>query len=118
LDLDISVTYYGDGDEISVISGKGYIDTTTILEIENTLTEQIARNKFKLIIDLKDINYVSSSGWGLFLREINELRDHNGDIVLANMTLGVYDIYDQMDLIYIIKSFGSIEEAVANFIKP
>ncbi len=118
-DIQVDVSYDGTSDEIAVISARGFIDTTTAPELEKKLEEQLALNKYKIVVDLRNIDYVSSAGWGVFVSEIREIRENSGDLVLVNMSPDVYDVYELMEFSSILKSFDGLEEAVANFMgKP
>jgi anti-sigma B factor antagonist len=121
-DIQVDVSYTGDEENIAVISASGFIDTTTAPELEKKLEEQLALNKYKIIVNLENIDYVSSAGWGVFVSEIREIRENNGDLVLVNMSPDVYDVYELMEFSSILKSFDSLNEAVSSFtgetIKP
>jgi anti-sigma B factor antagonist len=114
-DIQVDVKYAGSENDIAIISAKGFIDTTTAPDLEKKLEEQLALNKYKIIVDLKNIDYVSSAGWGVFVSEIREIRENNGDLVLVNMSSDVYDVYELMEFSSILKSFDNIESAVSNF---
>ena len=96
-DIQVDVSYSGKDDEIAVIEARGFIDTTTAPDLEKKLEEQLALNKYKIIVDLKNIDYVSSAGWGVFVSEIREIRENSGDLVLSNMSPDVYDVYELME---------------------
>ena len=114
-DIEVDVSYAGDGENIAIIAASGFIDTTTAPELEKKLEEQLALNKYKIIVNLENIDYVSSAGWGVFVSEIREIRENNGDLVLVNMSPDVYDVYELMEFSSILKSFDSLNEAVAGF---
>ncbi len=114
-DIQVDVTYAGEKDEIAIISARGFIDTTTAPELEKKLEEQLALNKYKIIVDLENIDYVSSAGWGVFVSEIREIRENNGDLILVNMSPDVYDVYELMEFSSILKSFDSLDDAIAHF---
>jgi anti-sigma B factor antagonist len=114
-DIQVDVSYTGDEGNIAVISASGFIDTTTAPELEKKLEEQLALNKYKIIVNLENIDYVSSAGWGVFVSEIREIRDNKGDLVLVNMSPDVYDVYELMEFSSILKSFDSLNEAVSSF---
>jgi anti-sigma B factor antagonist len=114
-DIQVDVEYKGDNEEIAIISAKGFIDTTTAPDLEKKLEEQLALNKYKIIVNLESIDYVSSAGWGVFVSEIREIRENNGDLVLVNMSSDVYDVYELMEFSSILKSFDGIDSAVSNF---
>jgi len=106
-ELRVDVSHKGKKDEIAVITAKGYIDTTTKDEIERVLLNILAKKKYKLIVNLKDVDYINSSGWGVFLREIKDIRD--------NMSPDVYSVFETMELSHIIRSFDSMKAAVSHF---
>jgi len=93
----------------------GYIDTTTAPEIENVLLKELSRKKYKVIIDLENVDYVNSSGWGVFIREIKQIRDNGGDLVLVKMTSDVFSVYETMEFSKILKSFNNLDNAISYF---
>jgi anti-sigma B factor antagonist len=114
-DIEVNVSYAGDSENIAVIAASGFIDTTTAPELEKKLEEQLALNKYKIIVNLENIDYVSSAGWGVFVSEIREIRENSGDLVLVNMSPDVYDVYELMEFSSILKSYDSLNEAIAGF---
>lgn len=114
-DIQVDVSYEGPNQEVAIIAARGFIDTTTAPELEKKLEEQLALSKYKIVVNLENIDYVSSAGWGVFVSEIREIRENNGDLVLVKMSPDVYDVYELMEFSSILKSFDSMQEAVANF---
>ena len=112
-DLIVNVEYIKDS--IALIKAEGYIDTVTVPEIEKKVQEVVSKKIFQLIVDLKDINYVSSAGWGVFVSEIKDIRNNGGDLMLIGMSPEVYDVYELMEFSSILKSFGSLNEALIAF---
>jgi anti-anti-sigma factor len=114
-DIQVDVRYDGDSEEVAIIEAKGFIDTTTAPELEKKLEEQLALNKYRIVVNLEKIDYVSSAGWGVFVSEIREIRENSGDLVLVNMSPDVYDVYELMEFSSILKSYDSVDEAIAGF---
>jgi anti-anti-sigma regulatory factor len=46
---------------------KGFIDTVTSPEFEKKFLSTLGQNNLKLIVDLKDVDYINSVGWGVFI---------------------------------------------------
>jgi len=113
----IKVTYAGGNEDIVVFEPQGYIDTTTVNEFEKKMANIVAKRKYKIVIDLNDTEYVNSSGWGVFLRDLKMIRQNGGDIVLANMSPDVRIVYETMEFSQIFKSFDSLDAAFAHFEK-
>ena len=113
--LQIDISPSGEDGDIALISAKGFIDTITVRELEEKILSQLAAGTYKFVIDMKKISYVNSSGWGVFLRELKEIRDHEGDLVLARMSPDVYDVYEKMEFSSILKAFETLEDAIESF---
>ena len=111
----IDVSYEGNNNEIAIVHPHGYIDAMTYTDMEETILNQLAKEYYKIIIDLAECEYVNSSGWGAFIREIKEIRKNNGDLVLVNMLPDVYMIYETMEFSKILKSLSSLQEGISYF---
>ena len=94
---------------------KGYIDTTNASDVEKQIEKYITERKFKLAINLENVDFISSAGWGIFISEIRNIRENKGDLVLINMLPDVYDVYELMEFSSIIKSFDAVQDAVKYF---
>jgi anti-anti-sigma factor len=54
---------------------------------------------YKIIVDLQDVNFVSSAGMGAFLSVVSELRTHGGDIVFVKMGDKVARVFESLDVL-------------------
>jgi len=98
--------------DITVISAKGFIDTTTAPDFEQTFQRVLSEKKFNLIVDLKDVNYISSAGWGIFIAELKRIRSQKGNLFLVSMSPEVTDAFELLEFHTILKSFPDVNEAV------
>lgn len=113
--IQVSVETTGPGQSISVIKVGGYIDTTTSAELEHSLSSLLKSNRHNIVIDLGNVDYISSAGWGIFISEIKGIREKRGDLKLARMIPDVYEVFELLEFHYILKAFDSVEGAVADF---
>jgi anti-anti-sigma factor len=97
---------------ITIVQLEGHLDSVTCTTLEKQLRDAIARSSSKIILDLTDVSYISSGGWGIFVGEVRELREQGGDVVLVGMTPEVYDVYELLGFSDILRALGTIEEAV------
>ena len=99
-------------------------DEVFVFEFEKTFQKVLADNKFNLIIDLKEVNYISSAGWGIFVGEIRRIRSQKGNLFLVGMSPEVTEAYELLEFETILKSFPNVELAVqkgfgkSSIIKP
>ncbi len=116
-DISISFSRPESNPEVSVISVKGYVDTTTSAELEESLKRLLRKGRFDIVIDLKEVNYISSAGWGIFISEIKEIRENGGDLKLAAMIGDVYEVFELLEFQTILESYESVNDAVASYNK-
>ncbi|MEE8149534.1 MAG: STAS domain-containing protein [candidate division Zixibacteria bacterium] len=100
-----------DKSKVSEIRVDGVIDTTTSTELEETIDSLLSRGRFQIILDLAGVDYISSAGWGVLISKIGNIRDNNGDILLAGMISNVLEVYELLEFDSVLKHFESIESA-------
>lgn len=115
--IQVSVEKVGPHSDISIIRVGGYIDTTTSSELERALDSLLKAGVFRVIIDLGNVDYISSAGWGIFISEIKGIRERGGDLKLARMIPDVYEVFELLEFNYILKAFDSLEDAIRDFDK-
>ena len=114
-DIKISLDSSGPKGEISVVRVDGVIDTMTATDLEKVMNSLLERRRYNVIIDLGGVDYISSAGWGIFISNIREIRQHSGDIKLARMIPNVYEIFELLEFDSILKAFESVEKAKSDF---
>ncbi len=102
-------------DKISEIRVDGVIDTTTAGELEQVFESLMKRERYRVVLDLAGVDYISSAGWGIFISHIKEVRAHQGDIKLVNMVSNVYEIYELLEFDKVLKAYPSLEAAREDF---
>jgi anti-anti-sigma factor len=110
--LTVRLFEYPGRKEITVISVKGYIDSTTASEFERAFLSVLRDNKYKMVVDLKEADYISSAGWGLFVGEIKRIRGEKGDLVLSGMSPDVLEIFKLLEFDTFLRFFPDVESAV------
>ncbi len=91
---------------------EGELDTYStpeFLEFFNKKVEQGAKN---LVIDLSNVSFVSSSGWGALSYALKKCKENSGNLVLYNLKGQVKRVYKIMGFMAILKSFDDLDEAV------
>lgn len=101
--------------QVSILKVKGYLDTTTAGELEGALASLLNKGKYKIVVDLSNVNYISSAGWGIFIGEIKKIRENAGDLKLAGMIADVFEVFQLLEFHSILESYPTTEEAVASF---
>ncbi len=114
-DIRISLDTTGAGGEVTLVRVDGVIDTMTASELERVMNSLLEQKKYKIIIDLAGVDYISSAGWGIFISNIREIKANSGDIKLARMIPSVYEIFELLEFDSILKAYDNIEKAKIEF---
>lgn len=102
-------------DEISIVNLKGFLDAHTASVLENTFSELIDQNKYKIVVNFNDLSYISSAGLGVFMAFIEKVRENGGDIKLSAMSEKVFNIFDLLGFPLLYEIFSTEDEAVKKF---
>jgi anti-sigma B factor antagonist len=113
--IKISLDASGANGELSIVRVDGVIDTMTATELERVMNSLLHQKKYNIIIDLGGVDYISSAGWGIFISNIREIRQNNGDIKLAQMVPNVHEIFELLEFDSILQSFDKIDKAKRDF---
>lgn len=113
--IQVSTEIAGSRNHISIIKVGGYIDTTTSSELERALDSLLKQGRFFIIIDLGNVDYISSAGWGIFISEIKSIRENGGDLKLVRMVPDVYEIFELLEFHHILDVYDMVDEAVNKF---
>jgi anti-anti-sigma factor len=100
---------------VSILRVSGYVDTTTSPDLERRLQGLLREKRYHVVVDLARVEYISSAGWGIFISEIREIREHGGDLKLAGMAPDVREVFDLLEFENILHSYTDADLAVASF---
>src|SRR5215471_1841394 len=86
-----SSTRQVDGVTIVDLSGRITLgDGSSILR--DTVRDLLSKGNKKILLNLRDINYVDSSGIGELVKAYTTSKQHGGELKLLNATKRVYDL--------------------------
>lgn len=113
--ISISLSEAGHDKSVSEVRIDGVIDTLTASELEEVIDSLIKRQRYKIVIDLAGVDYISSAGWGIFISHIRDVRANDGDIKLAGMIPNVYEIYELLEFDNVLTSYRTVDDARETF---
>jgi anti-sigma B factor antagonist len=99
---------------IQVIAISGRVDVISANDLEIFLNSAISDNS-RMIFDLSDMQYISSSGLRVFLAALKTLKTKNGEMRLASLQPVVRNILDISGLSNIFSIHHNLKEAMNSF---
>ena len=102
-------------EKVVLLNLKGTIETTNAGTLEDVIERIINDRCYKIVVDLSEVTYISSAGWGIFISEIKQVRRESGDIKLAAMRPEVREVFDLLEFNNILKPYPDKVEAIRDF---
>ena len=89
--IEISQGKVGTRRDIALLNVKGYVDTMTCSTLLNQITDNLNAGILHVIVDMAQVNYVSSAGWGVFVGEIKGIQSRDF-VDFLGAVVGVVDL--------------------------
>lgn len=104
-----------DKEQVSCLYVKGFLDAHTAPKFEDALQALIDEKRYKIIVNLEDLTYISSAGLGVFMGFVEDVRSNGGDLKLSNMTTKVYKVFDLLGFPELYEIYDAEAEAVEKY---
>src|SRR5262245_47614100 len=96
---------------IVTLSLSGSLDATTAMAFEEKILAQIESGERRFVIDLAQLDYISSAGLRVFVLAAKRLDSVNGKVVLCSLKDPVREVFDIAGFSSIFSIHGSYDEA-------
>lgn len=100
---------------IHVLELKGYLDAHTTPVLEDSFQKLLSEKKFRIVVNCKELTYISSAGLGVFMAFIEDVRANNGDIKMSDMSPKVFNIFDLLGFPMLYDIVKTEDDAVKKF---
>jgi anti-sigma B factor antagonist len=100
---------------VQILDLKGFLDAHTYPQLEGVFQKLIDARKFNIVVNCKDLTYISSAGLGVFMEFIEEVRKHSGDIKLSNMTPKIFNVFDLLGFPLLYDITSDEQDAIQKF---
>ncbi len=104
-----------DSQNLSVLYLSGFLDAHTVPKFEEALQNLIQEDRVNIIVNMQDLDYISSAGLGVFMGFIEEIRDKGGDIKLSNLSQKVHRVFDLLGFPALFEIYEDESEATKKF---
>lgn len=102
------------GNNYSSIDVIGRLDTSTYSQLEDMINTIIDKGEHNIIVCLKNMEYVSSSGLRVFLMMLKKMNALGGNFYLCDLRPNVNEIFEIAGFSSIFKIFDHKEKAISN----
>lgn len=102
-------------DDIAVFSISGSLDSNTAPGFEEKLMNAIGEGQNKIVVDFKDLDYISSAGLRVLNKATKKLKHSDGKIVLCSMQDYIKEVFEIAGFDYFITIVPGLEDAYGKF---
>lgn len=104
-----------DGVTIHVVSVKGAIDSSTFQELQEALQKLLDERKCHILVEFSELDYISSAGLGVLMGMLQEARQYQGELKLADMSPKIRNLFDMLGFSRLIRIYDDAETAIRAF---
>jgi anti-sigma B factor antagonist len=94
---------------------QGRIDTQGAMELDKTLQAAVTKGKYKMVLDMAGVNYISSAGLRTLADVLTRSREQNGDLKLVALTSTVLRVLRIIGFDKFFALYDTPEAALADF---
>lgn len=84
-------------------------------QINDQINNYLDKQKFNIIIDLAEVEWMNSSGLGILIGSMTTIKNNNGRMVLVNVSERISKLLSITKLSGVFQVKENIEEAVKSF---
>ena len=99
---------------VVVVTVSGRVDSETAPMLDTELTKAVGGSS-KLVLDLKGVEYMSSAGIRAVVKASQAAESKGGAVKMASAPELVTSIFYTVGIVDKIKSYATVDEAVASF---
>ena len=111
--MELTTTQYKRCD---VVKTNGRIDSYTAPDLEEVLSSLTNDGKFKIVLDMEQVDFMSSKGWWVLIQTQKACKRYNrGELVLVGVQDRIRDSLELVGMANYFQIFDDLVGAVAHF---
>jgi anti-sigma B factor antagonist len=100
---------------VDLITVNGRIDSSNASELEGTFKELADDGRYRLVIDLSGIEYMSSAGLRALVASLRESKKHHGDLRIADPSERMSEVLNLAGLDSVFSIYDDSVSAVGSY---
>jgi anti-anti-sigma factor len=100
--------------EVTVVTIAGRVDSVTAASLDSEL-DKVVRENSKLVLDLNDVEYLSSAGVRSIIRVSQSAKKSGGGVKLAAIPAQVLEVLENVGVTHMMQSYPSVDAAATSF---
>lgn len=98
-------------DSFCIIAINGELDASSSILLDKAIESVVSQHEANILVDCKNLNYISSAGLGVFMSYLQDFQDKNISLVLFGLNDKVRNVFEILGLDQLLTIVLSKEEA-------
>jgi len=98
-------------DDIYVIKITGDVDASSSIYLDEAIKDAISQGQSKILIDCRELDYISSAGLGVFMSYIEEVSAKGISMIIFGLSEKVENVFKVLGLDQLLKIVDTEEKA-------
>ena len=98
-------------DSFCIIVINGELDASSSILLDKAIESVVSQHETNILVDCKNLNYISSAGLGVFMSYLQDFQDKNVSLVLFGLNEKVRNVFEILGLDQLLTIVLSKEEA-------
>ena len=104
-------------DELQILAPQGRLDSDSSAELTRQAKDLIGKGGRRLLLDLKDLYYISSAGLRAALAVAKEMTAVGGKLAISSPNAEITEVFDISGFVSVIEVHRSAESATAHLLR-
>jgi anti-sigma B factor antagonist len=100
---------------VKIIDIEGVLDINTVGNFETLLLDLFKKRQFKIVLNMKQLTYIYSAGFGVLMSIVGDVRKNKGDIKIVNVSPDIYRVFELLELPGLFHVLKTEQDAVSEF---
>ncbi len=100
---------------MEIVQLSGRLDVRSTPDVLDLLENLIEENALSIVIDMEDVDFISSYGVGVLVSTSKSLEEKNGKLKLACLSKSIMEPFEATGLIAYFEFFDTCNDAVNSF---
>jgi anti-sigma B factor antagonist len=101
--------------KVEVVKLSGKIDSSNASDFDNTLKDLLSNGRRNLVLDMSNLEYMSSAGLRAIVAALKSARSRGGDVVVAEPSERMVDTLKLVGFQSLFKQYDNVLDAVDAF---
>jgi anti-sigma B factor antagonist len=101
-------------DDVTILDVEGQLIVGNRQELKQKVLEELENGERKFLIDFERTGYIDSSGLGVLVSLSKKIREHGGELRLANLNEDLRTLFELTKLDTLFQITNSREEALSS----